>query len=363
MNQKKKKVLLLAVSRPGAIGGQAVCAHMLMDNLHEVEWISISFPLPGQNGIFRFLASIKILVQSLWICSTQKIDAVQVLSACAKMALLEKLIIARILKWTGAKVIFSFHGAFDVYYNSFSNSDRRLVLRLLRKMDIVLCLHADLEKFLVANGIVPAEKIHVIPNGVSIEPGITRGKSNEERAKLLYLGWVLREKGMHTLVDAIGILVNQYGDKKFSLDIVGPEPEKGLIKELMNKAESRGISPWVNFLPPVFGDEKRKVYAGSGIFVFPTRMEGFPFVLLEAMQSGLAVVVTDISPLNLVVQHNSNGMLFKKDDPADLAKQLHALLNDGGAVIQLGQQARQHVISNYGLERIISMYRDFYAVI
>ena len=360
--QQKKKVLMLAVCHPDAIGGQAACARMLLENLHDVEWTAISFPLPKQYGfLMRFFASIKILIQSLWVCMTRKIDAVHLLTACGRSALFEKLVIARALKLTGVKVVINFQGAFDVYYHGFSKREQRFVETSLRKLDVILCLHSGIEKFLLENDIVPGEKIKIIPNAVPVEAPTGKMKGDADHSRLLYLGWIVTNKGLFTLVEAMSVLMNKFHTENISLEIIGPEVEQGLIKKLAGKAKQEKTDHLISFHAPVFGEEKNEKFAAADIFVFPTRMEGFPFVLLEAMQAGMAVVTTDISPMNLVVEHGINGLLFEKDNPADFAKQIHALVSDPEKRARLGQAARQTVVTHYSIEKIISMYSKLYA--
>lgn len=352
---------MLAVCRPDAIGGQAACARMLMQHVDAVEWIALSFPLPKQFGsLGRFLFSLKIIFQSLWICLTKKVSFVHILTACGKSALFEKLIIARILKVTGVKIMLNFQGAFDVYYQSFSPSEQKWIKNLLKTPDIMLCLHDDIASFLIREKIVSPEKIRVIPNAVEVRTEINRNNNAEEKFRLLYLGWLVTNKGLFTLIRSAGILKDLAGVKNFQVDIYGPEIEAGIVARLQQEAVACGAGDLIHFHPPVFGEDKRKVFESAAIFVFPSRMEGFPFVLLEAMEAEMAVVTTNISPMNLVVQHGMNGLLFEIDNAADLAEKIY-LLKDEIAAKLMAKEARSTVILHYSVERITAMYNSLYA--
>jgi glycosyltransferase involved in cell wall biosynthesis len=364
MQAERKKVLLLAVCRPEAIGGQAACARMLISHLKTVEWIAISFPLPGkQSTLMRFFSSVIIVFRSFFICFTGKASAVHILTACGKSALLEKLIIANILKLTGVKVLLNFQGALDHYYPGFSPRVQKRIVKLLRNVDKVLCLHDDMKAFLILNHILAPEKILVIPNAVPVDPALLRNYDANETPELLYLGWLIRNKGVPTLVEAVSILINEFQQKNFRLNITGPEMEKGLIDQLKAAARSYGTENFIQFNPPVFDDKKKQVFAHAAVFVFPSRMEGFPFVLLEAMQAGLPVVATDVSPMNKVVTLNQTGLLFEKDNARDLALKISILLKDPSLRRTYGERARRHIIETYSLERIIPHYEKLYAEI
>jgi glycosyltransferase involved in cell wall biosynthesis len=359
--QGKMHVLLLAVCKPEAIGGQAACARMLLRHFKDVEWEWLSFPLPTQfNSLLRTIYSIKILFQSVWICITKKIDVVHILTACGRAALFEKLIIARILKVTGVKIVINFQGAFDHYYSGFSDRDRRWIKSLLSKTDVVLCLHDDIKGYLVRENIVVPEKIIVIPNAVEVDVLLPRIPDPAGKFRLLYLGWLVSNKGLFTLVEAVGVLRKKFRKENFILDITGPEFEEGIIASLRNEAEKYDAESFISFHAPVFGEEKKKLFTSSDVFVFPTRMEGFPFVLLEAMESAMCVVTTGISPMNLIVEHGKNGVLFQKDNPDDLAEKIAGLMNDEAARIKMGESARQHIINHYSIENIIAEYSMLY---
>ena len=360
-SKKRKRVLMLAVCRPAAIGGQAACARMLMENFKDVDWFSISFPLPKQyNALLRFIFSCKILFHSILICISRKVDVVHLLTACGRSALFEKLIIGNVLKITGVKVVINFQGAFDNYYALLSKREKWFVKLALRNIDIILCLHNDMKKFLIEQGIAGAEKIRVIPNAVIIEPEIIKVKDEHNSLRLVYLGWIVSNKGLYTLVQAVALLNKKYNAQNFYLDIIGPEVEEGLIDMLQAESHKEGVGHVIRFHPPVYGDGKRNVFSKTDIFVFPTRMEGFPFVLLESMEAGLPVITTNISPMNLIVEHNKNGMLFEMDSSADLARQIFTLMNDDEGRARLGSAARRHIVIGYSVEKIIEMYGKMY---
>jgi len=358
---QKKKALMLAVCSPDAIGGQAACARMLLNHLDVVAWTAISFPLPGRSGSFmRLVASLKILLRSLWICITKKIDVVHILSACSRSALFEKLVIARVLKMTGVKVVINFQGALDFYYAKFSPREKRFVRHELRRLDILLCLHDGMKRFLVENLGIDPWKIRVIPNAVAIEPDIEKVKSTDGHVRLVYFGGIVASKGVDVLIKACALLEKEHPAQKFTLDIIGPEVEKGLIEKLKVLSREEGVEHLVKFHPPVIGEGRNRVFASTDIFVLPTRMEGFPFVLLEAMQAGLPVVSTDIAPMNLAIHHGVNGMLFEMDNAPDFASKILQLMADENKRSMMGKAARQHAIANYSLENIIEKYSVLY---
>ncbi len=353
---------MLAVCSPDAIGGQAACARMLLNHFDAAEWTAISFPLPERhNKVMRVVASMRILLQSAWLCLTKKITVVHILSACSRSALFEKLVIARALKMTGVKVVINFQGALDFYYARYSPREKSFVRNELSKLDVLLCLHDGMKNFLIGQLGLDPLKIWVIPNAVVIEPEIEKIKSTGNVIRLVYFGGIVGSKGVDVLIKACALLMKEHPEKKFSLDIVGPEVEKGLTEKLKTLSSEEGIGELVKFHPPVTGEGRRQVFASTDIFVLPTRMEGFPFVLLEAMQAGLPVVTTDIPPMNLAIENGMNGMLFEVDNVFDFAAKIYELMLDENKRTLMGKAAREHAIENYSLEKIMDSYRVMYS--
>ena len=80
------------------------------------------------------------------------------------------------------------------------------------------------------------------------------------------------------------------------------------------------------------------------MFVLPSRFEGMPNALLEAMAAGLAVIVTDASPGPLeVVEPGISGLVVPSDDPAALAEAMQALVSDPDRCRRMGAAAKARI--------------------
>ena len=80
----------------------------------------------------------------------------------------------------------------------------------------------------------------------------------------------------------------------------------------------------------------------AAVFALPSRFEGMPNALLEAMASGLPAVVTDASPGPLeMVSDGRNGLVVPTEDPVAFAAALHTLMATPERRLQLGEAARQ----------------------
>jgi len=103
---------------------------------------------------------------------------------------------------------------------------------------------------------------------------------------VLYLGWVIRDKGVFELLVALDLL----RDMNIELWIAGDGQD---LTDLQNQAADKGLSN-VTFFGWVFKDKKMELLKKADIFVLPSYFEGLPNALLEAMASGIPVIASNV---------------------------------------------------------------------
>ena len=109
-------------------------------------------------------------------------------------------------------------------------------------------------------------------------------------------------------------------------------------------------------------EELRKVYAGADIFVFPSRMESFGLVLLEAMASRLPVVSTNVGMAKNLITDWENGFVISTFNSDDMAKRIDIILKNKDLRIQMGEKNRKLVESKFCSSKnfinILGLYND-----
>ncbi len=139
---------------------------------------------------------------------------------------------------------------------------------------------------------------------------------------ILNVGRLHRQKGQDTLVEAFAAIAPRHLDVR--LVVAG---EGGERKMLEAQARQLGIADRVDF--PGAVSDIEAYYRRGPIFAFPSRHEGTPNALLEAMAFGLACVASNCSPgMAATIADGQDGMLVPPDDPAALAAALNRLLDD-----------------------------------
>jgi glycosyltransferase involved in cell wall biosynthesis len=98
-------------------------------------------------------------------------------------------------------------------------------------------------------------------------------------------------------------------------------------------------------------------------FVLPSRWEGMPNALLEAMSCGLPCVATRVSGCEDVIQDGVSGLLVEAEQPAAMAQALRRIIEDPDLAQRLGQEAREAILRDYQLSKIVDRAVAFYRYI
>ena len=176
----------------------------------------------------------------------------------------------------------------------------------------------------------------VIPNGVDVErfkPASAIADNGSLR--LLCVGRLIKRKGQHHLIEAVKRLAVEGIDVK--LDLVGTGDAQPANEAQVARL---GLRDRVRFLGYVPREEIARHYAAAHVFVLPSYNEGMSVALLEAMASGLVVVVTPTGGTPELVQDGVNGKIFDWADVAHLTKTLRGLALDRAAVSRMGEASR-----------------------
>lgn len=190
-----------------------------------------------------------------------------------------------------------------------------------------------------------SDRVHVIPGFVRKLPEtdhVTRDPL------VLGVGRLSHEKGFDLLVRAFarsGLI-----DAGFRLVILGEGPERGALQDM---ASELGLGRQFD-LPGVVS-EPASWMARASVFALPSRYEGFPNALLEAMAMGCPVVASDCSGVRDMVQHGRNGLVVAPDDEAAFSSSLTALALNPRLAAQFSADAIE-VRSRFDRESVVSAW-------
>ena len=116
------------------------------------------------------------------------------------------------------------------------------------------------------------------------------------------------------------------------LKIMGHFPDRGGLEALLEGVER------VEILPARHYKETLDLIAGASVFVLPSRCEGLPRVLLEAMAAGVPTIGSDVGGISALVRDGENGFLIPAGDADALEQRLRRLLSDADLRAKMGER-------------------------
>lgn len=180
----------------------------------------------------------------------------------------------------------------------------------------------------VAAGGFDPSRIVAIPNFVDLADYA----GGEERGYYLYIGRLLREKGIDILIRAAASL------GRGTLRIVGEGPDDEALRALAGRLGADNV----RFDGYLSGEALRETLAGASFVVLPSRWyENLPFSIMEAFAMGKPVVATDIGGIPEMVEDGENGFLFPLGDADALADRIGRMLDDPDQRKRMGERARE----------------------
>ena len=224
--------------------------------------------------------------------------------------------------------------------------------RTVRRVDHVIAVSRRVYRELVEWMKIPEERVSRIPNGVDKE---FFKPSKTKKPYVLFVGRLTKRKGVDVLLRSFAGIANTF--REVRLIIVGEGEEKERLIELTKRL---GIHNRVAFLMNIPRHMLQRLYADASIFVLPSRGEGLPLSLLEAMASGCAVVATKVSGVVDVVKHGYTGLLVELDNMEQLAQALEQLLSDPNLRKKLSINARKLVENEYSWNRVAKKTIEVY---
>jgi len=202
-------------------------------------------------------------------------------------------------------------------------------------------------------------RLDIVPNAIRLEEYAGMHSKQFDRKKLVlgYIGRLADDKGVRETIEAIATL-RRGGDESFRFQIAGSGPDEAFLRDLVRE---NGVDDIVDFLGPVFSEDKMRFWEGIDIFVFPTfHREGLPYTILEALASGTPTLSTRVGGIPDVIQDGVQGVLLDDHEPASVARAIEAMLLDRQRLRDMSVAALQRASDHYGVERLASQFDRIY---
>lgn len=236
----------------------------------------------------------------------------------------------------------------------------RFARRCLLRVDAWQSISQRIAAALRSRG-VPAARIVAISNAVDTARFATAPHiRTSEGARFVFVGRLVPEKGLETLIDAFAMLLREY--PRSHLRIVGAGP---LLAGLTQQASTLAVADRIEFCG--HREDVETLLSEADFGVLPSHIEGLSNTLLECMASGLPMLASRVSGSEDIVRDHVNGWLFEPGDSVGLSRALLAAARLSPTERDaMGASARDSVERHAGLDsvldRLMCLYRSGSAV-
>jgi glycosyltransferase involved in cell wall biosynthesis len=272
--------------------------------------------------------------------------------------------LARLGRWSRArKVVYTPHAWYtqNPALGAASRSAYRLIERTLAVVtDRIISVSRDEAEHAVALGI-GRRKLVLIENGIETwtpeHVARTRAATRatlgigEHHVVVGFLGRLAPQKAPDVAAHVFKRLLDERPETRVVL--AGDGPEAAHVSALMGEL---GIADRVVALPAANGPD---VIPAFDVFLMTSRYEGFPYVLLEALAAGCAIVTTRVGGVADCVVDDVNGSVVDSMDPDPIARAVLAIVNDAERLAAMRTQARERA-ALFSIDRMLDRTADLY---
>lgn len=221
--------------------------------------------------------------------------------------------------------------------------------RVMRDLAYPRCNRIVCQTRAAADYFASTGKAAVIPNIVyAPDIGDNAGATPPARPFIASLGRLGTEKGHDILIEAFARIAPLYPD--IDLLIVGEGPRRAALENLVAALNLTG-----RVYMPGAAKNPFALLAKAKAFVLPSRFEGFPNALTEAMALGLPCVATRFGGVEDIIRDGENGVLVPLEDAESMAQAIAALLQYPDRASAIGDAARA-VTDDFSPERVMAMW-------
>ena len=232
---------------------------------------------------------------------------------------------------------------------------RRLVTRVIANC-------ASIADDLAAGGVVPRDRIVIIPNGIEPER-MSAGEGEKLRAELcldadtpavVVIGRLVPDKGHEVALEAFARIVER--EPRAQLLVVGAGKLRQHLRTMASEMLPEGSWRFLGHR----SDVDAVLAAGTVVLVSSFR-EGMPHVVLEAMAAGTPVVATGVAGIPEMIEHGRDGLLVRPGEPKETAEAVLRLLRDRASATAMAESARRRVREEFSLETMIDRVEACFA--
>ena len=220
----------------------------------------------------------------------------------------------------------------------------------LPQLDQLIFLNPDDPKDLLEKHAISVKNVEVLGGiGLNLQDYPYQPLSNIHfPLKFLFIGRLLKEKGIHEFVQAAKLVKKIYPDTEFTVLGAVDHHNLGALKQTeLNSLISSNIIHYPGHVSNI-----KDWIANSHVFVLPSYREGVPRSTQEAMAIGRAVITTDVPGCRETLVDGKNGFLVEKWNPQALAEKMIYFIEHPEQVRMMGDQSHKIAIEKFDAEKV-----------
>lgn len=294
----------------------------------------------GELNPLKFIKLFSNLVKTKFTVLTFWPDLVYFVPSLTGVPFLRDFLFILIMKFFRRKIIFHMHGT--------GLKDAALKSKFYKKLYSFSFNNSEIitlsEKLMFDLDFLTPTKIHILPNGIIDLPSSVESVSNPcnpwNHSNLLFVSNFYDYKGIPELIELLAE-VHKRGHN-FTCKIAGEENHLTAIL-LQQMIDNNGLKEKVEYAGSVTGDDLFKLYQQSDIFIYPTKKDAMPLVILEAMRAGLAILSNPVGAISDMIGN----------DPITLptSENLISLLTNPDKTRKLGEQNRKTFEQKFTIDK------------
>jgi glycosyltransferase involved in cell wall biosynthesis len=247
---------------------------------------------------------------------------------------------------------FTFRKYNNIYWEhdeqAINDRHKKLYKFLNSKINKFICPSKPIQSQMLKLGI-ERHKISVIPS--ALDPELedyapTQSILNTE-IKIGIVGQIIPRKGFDYIFDYLkeidqNFLLLIYGDdnNEYALSL-----KQNIPKNLFKKVRWCG-----------YESNRNKIFTSIDLLLFPTHSESFGRVIIEAAAFEVPTFATNLACFETIILPNKTGYLFNEEDKDDFVCQFSSLLKKRELILELGKNARKHVVNNFNSEKCTNLF-------
>ncbi len=304
----------------------------------------------GKFSVKKIFLNIAIYLRFIKILNSNKKAVVLIPISQTSLGFFKDAIFIILSFAFGQKVLLHLHGsALLNWYNVQRAIIQKIIYAIISRCKGGIVLGENL-KYLF-QPFLPTDKIWVMPNGANYNLNEQLILKNINSIQALYIGNLQASKGIDDVIQALQELKLKH-HLNVNLNIVGAWRDENTKRKILGKINENQLNVTIHGIKT--GLEKFEILQKCNLMLFtPRAPEGHPWVIVEALACGLAVISTNQGAIAESVLHEVNGYIVGAKSPAEIAEKVKLLASNKILLKNMQEASRKHYLSNFTEQKMI----------